>query len=159
MMMTKFRRATVLVALFPGTAIAGAFHDPAAIDARIVAALAGSGVTARPVDRRLKLATCPEPLRVDPPALGAVAVHCASVNWRIRVLVDNNATTATPLLIKRGDPVSVNFVAPGFSITTSGIAESEARAGERVRVRVEQKADPIMGEAIDVGSVRVGQLN
>lgn len=159
MMMTNFRRALMLAACFPDSALAGAFHDPAAIDASIVEALTGSGITARPVDRRLKLATCPEALQVDPPVLGAIAVRCAALNWRVRLLVDNVVRGATPVVIRRGDPVSVNFVAPGFSVTTSGIAESEARAGERVRVRVEQKADPVMGEAIDVGSVRVGQLN
>ena len=78
----------------------------------------------------------------------------------MRVLIEANAASSSaPAAIKRGDPVSVNFVAPGFSVTTSGIAETEARIGERVRVRVDQKANPVMGEALDAGTVRVGGLN
>ena len=159
-MATIFRRMAVVVALLPVTAVAGNFQDHGAIDT-VVANAIGSGMTAVPVDRRIKLAACPAPLGVAPPVGGAVAVQCAPLGWRLRVLINGAATTAgtSPVIIKRGDPVSVNFVAPGFSVTTSGIAESDARVGERVRVRVEQKATPVMGQAVDTGSVRVGSLN
>lgn len=157
-MMTIFRRAVLLTLLSPLGAMAGDFQNLEAIEARAADA-AGSRV--RPVDRRLKLAACPEPLQADLPALGAVAVRCASLGWRVRVLVEGSAVplVTEPILIKRGDPVTVNFIAPGFSVTASGIAESEARLGERVRVRVDQKANPVMGEATDAGTVRVGGLN
>jgi flagellar basal body P-ring formation protein FlgA len=157
-MMTIFRHAVLLTLLSPLNAMAGDFQNHDSIDARAADA---TGSRVRPVDRRLKLAACPEPLQADPPALGAVAVRCASLGWRVRVLVDGAAVplVTQPLVIKRGDPVSVNFVAQGFSVTTTGIAETEARLGERVRVRVEQKANPVMGEATDAGSVRVGGLN
>jgi flagellar basal body P-ring formation protein FlgA len=159
-MTTIFRRLCLLSGLIPAAASAQPFQSHDAIDAAVGNALVGTGLRALPVDRRLKLTTCPEPLKIDTPAYGASVVHCASVGWRLRILVDSaTATTAAPIVIKRGDPVSVNFVAPGFSVTTSGIAESEARVGERVRVRVEQKATPVMGETIDTGSVRVGTLN
>jgi flagella basal body P-ring formation protein FlgA len=55
--------------------------------------------------------------------------------------------------------VTVDFVAPGFSVAAQGIAESDARAGDRVRVRVEQKNAPVVGEAMDMGRVRVRTLN
>lgn len=156
-MTTIFRHIFLLSLLGPASAVAGSFQSLDAIDAR-AAAEAGAGV--QPVDRRLKLAACPEALQADAPAMGAVAVRCGSLGWRVRVLIDSTTASASssPIIIKRGDPVSVNFVAAGFSVTTTGIAESEARVGERVRVRVEQKANPVMGEAVDSGSVRVGAL-
>ena len=76
----------------------------------------------------------------------------------VRVLMDNEHPSQAYLL-RRGDPVSVEFYAPGFAVTANGIAETEARIGERVRVRVDQKANPVMGEAVDAGTVRVGGLN
>ena len=159
--MTTFRHLMLLVAAMPACAVAQPFHSLEDIDARVVEALAGTGLAAWPVDRRLKLAACAVPLTVDPPVAGAVAVHCASPGWRLRLLLDGPPATfsITPVLIKRGDPVTVNFDAPGFTITASGIAETEARRGERVRVRVDQKANPVMGEAIDAGTVRIGALN
>ncbi len=155
--MTIFRHGLMLAMLTPVSVHAGTFQNLDVVDARATEA-AGTGT--RPVDRRLKLAACPDVLIADTLAMGAVTVRCAPLGWRVRVLVEGNAATVanTPVVIKRGDPVSVNFVAPGFSVTTSGIAESEARVGERVRVRVEQNANPVMGEAMDAGSVRVGRL-
>jgi flagellar basal body P-ring formation protein FlgA len=160
-MTTIFRRALLMSALIHGTAFGQQFQDNLMIDRAVATALVGTGLNALPVDNRLKLARCPEPLTVNAPALGSIAVHCHRLGWRVRVLIDGAAATVTmaPVVIKRGDPVSVNFVAPGFSVTTSGIAESDARIGERVRVRVEQKANPVMGEVTDAGSVRVGALN
>jgi flagella basal body P-ring formation protein FlgA len=157
-MTTIFRRALLMAMLVPASVGATEFQNLDTIDAR---AADVSGGTVRPVDRRLKLAACAEALTADAPVMGAVTVGCAALGWRVRVLVDGAAKVASdrPIVIKRGDPVSVNFVAPGFSVTTSGIAESDARVGERVRVRVEQKANPVMGEAVDTGSVRVGALN
>lgn len=155
--MTIFRRAILTALLAPACANAGAFQDLDAINK--AAAIAAEGQV-RAVDQRLKLAACPEALQADPPVLDAVTVRCAALGWRVRVLTVGVMTaTAKPIIIRRGDPVSVNFSAPGFSVTTSGVAESDARAGERVRIRVEQKTTPIMGEATDVGQVRVGTLN
>lgn len=157
-MTTIFRHLVLLTILAPSGGLAGNFQNLDAINARAVET---SGGPVSPVDRRLKLAACPEALQADPLSLGAVTVRCASLGWRVRVLtaMAQASDHSTPIIIKRGDPVSVHFVAPGFSVTTSGIADSEARIGERVRVRVEQKAMPVMGEAIDAGSVRVGTLN
>ncbi len=156
-MATILRHSILLALLVPVHANAGDFQSLDAIDAHAAEA---SGTVVRPVDRRLKLAPCPDALQTDAPGQGAVIVRCMPLGWRVRVLIVTNSMTASnaPVAIKRGDPVSVNFVAPGFSVTTSGIAETEARIGEPVRVRVEQKANPIMGEAVDAGTVRVGGL-
>ena len=156
-MTTIFRHTALLLFLGSTPAYAGNFQSLDAVDAR---ATEIAGAIVRPVDRRLKLAACPEALQADAAAQGAVTVRCAPLGWRVRVLIEASAASSSaPVAIKRGDPVSVNFVAPGFSVTTSGIAETEARIGERVRVRVDTKATPVMGEAVDAGTVRVGGLN
>lgn len=61
-------------------AIAQGFQDLAAIDA----AVAAQGVAAQPVDWRLRLAACGEPMRVEATATIA-AVGCPSQGWRIRL--------------------------------------------------------------------------
>lgn len=157
-MTTIFRRMILIATLIAGPASAGEFQDLDAVDARAAAVV---GAPVQTVDRRLKLAACPEALQADTPVSGAVIIRCNARGWRIHVLISTRDAAArpAPIIIKRGDPVGVNFVASGFSVTTSGIAESDARKGEPVRVRVEQKANPVMGEAVDAGTVRVGALN
>jgi flagellar basal body P-ring formation protein FlgA len=160
--MTIFRHVIVVAAMLPALAGAQTFQSHDAIDDRVETSLVGTGLAAWPVDRRLKLAACPETLRVEQPASGLVAVHCDSLHWRVHARIDGppaTVTAPTPVIIKRGDPVTVNFGASGFSIVASGVAESEARIGDRVRVRVDKNANPVVGEAVDVGSVRVGALN
>jgi flagellar basal body P-ring formation protein FlgA len=162
MMMTIFRHMLIAAAAFPSMASAQVFESHAAIDARVAAALVGTGLAAWPIDRRLKLAACPRPLVVDPPAGDLVAVRCDALSWRVHARIEGppaTVTYSTPVVIKRDDPVTVDFVAPGFSVAAQGIAESDARAGDRVRVRVEQKSAPVVGEAMGMGRVRVSALN
>ena len=160
-MMTTFRHLLLVVAAIPTVAAAQPFQNHDVIDARIAASLARTGLSAWPVDRRLKLASCPEQLGVDPPAFGMVAVRCGSLGWRVYVRIDEPPATATitPILIKRGDPVQVELIASGFSLSYSGIADSDARLGERVRVRIDQKTSPVVGKAIGAGAVRISGLN
>jgi flagellar basal body P-ring formation protein FlgA len=159
-MTTFFRHLMLAAAAIPAVADAQSFQTNDDIDAQIAAALASGGLNALPVDRRLKMAACPERLQIAPPVRRTVAVHCVSLGWRIYALVDDKSVRdpAMPIIIKRGDPVTVDFVAPGFSVTADGVSENDARIGERVRVRVSQKSGPVVGDAIDVGAVRVGGL-
>ena len=160
-MMTTFRRLLFVVAALPAVAAAQSFQSLDAIDGLVATSLAGTGLSAWPVDRRLKLASCPEQLGIDPLAFGMVAVRCGSLGWRVYARIDGPPATATitPIVIKRGDPVQVELVASGFSVSYSGIADSDARLGERVRVRIDQKASPVVGEAIGAGAVRISGLN
>jgi flagellar basal body P-ring formation protein FlgA len=160
-MMTTFRHLLLVVSVIPTVAAAQSFQSLDAIDGLVATSLVGSGLSAGPVDRRLKLASCPEPLGVDPPAFGMVAARCGSLGWRVYARIDEPPATATitPILIKRGDPVQVELIAAGFSLSYSGIADNDARLGERVRVRIDQKASPVVGEAIGAGAVRISGLN
>ena len=160
-MKTIFRHLALAAMAWPAVAHAEAFQDLDAVDAKAQAIVAESGLAVRPADRRLKLAACPQALQAEMQPQGSVAVRCSILGWRIQLPVEGvvRGDNFTRVIIRRGDPVSVEFYAPGFVVTANGIAETEARIGERVRVRVDQKANPVMGEAVDAGTVRVGGLN
>jgi flagellar basal body P-ring formation protein FlgA len=159
-MTTVFWRAALIGLALPAAAHAEAFQDLDQVDAVATAIVAQSGLAVRPADRRLKLQPCPQPLIAEAQVQGAVAVRCTALGWRIRLPVEGvvRADGLTPVIIRRGDPVTVEYEAQGFSVTASGIAESEGRRGDPVRVRVVDKSAPVMGEATDVGSVRIGGL-
>lgn len=159
-MTTVFWRAALIGVVLPTAAHAETFQDLNQVDAAASAIVAQSGLAVRPADRRLKLASCPQPLIAEAQVNSAVAVRCVTLGWRIRLPVEGTVRgdNFAPVVMRRGDPVTVEYEASGFSITATGIAESEARKGEPVRVRVDAKSSPVMGEAADVGSVRVGGL-
>jgi flagellar basal body P-ring formation protein FlgA len=157
-MTTNFQKLAFAALLAPLGAHAEVFQDLNAVDAKAFAIVAESGLAVRPADRRLKLAACPHALEAEAQSQGSVAVRCSALGWRIRLPVEGKVRgdNFAPVIIGRGDPVSVEFSAPGFAVIANGVAQNEARRGEPVRVRVEEKGSPVMGEAIDVGSVRVG---
>jgi flagella basal body P-ring formation protein FlgA len=152
------------------------FEDLDKLEARVVAALdAGIGTPGGPlthIDRRVKLQPCPVAVTIEPPALGAVAVSCPALGWRIRVplmhlptQVAYSTVPATyqppvplgPPVIRRGDPVEVAAEQTGFSVTASGTAMEDGRTGGRIRVRTSANPNTpfIVGEVVDSGRVRV----
>lgn len=161
-----FRRLAVAVAFSAAPAAAQTgFQDLDAIETQIVAAL-GAGIgepggPARPLDRRLRLKPCPEPVTLDAPALGAVAVRCAAVGWRIRVPLVRDASVAVAAaavqaepLVRRGDQVELVAMTDSFSVSTAGIAEQDGAPGDRIRVRTERKGKPpVIGLVMDDGRV------
>ena len=85
----NFRRLVLLSAVLAVPAHAQSFENLERLDNRVAAALGAMigepGGAMRPIDRRLRLAPCPEPAVVGEPIMGAVAVRCDSLGWRIRV--------------------------------------------------------------------------
>lgn len=72
----------------------------------------------------------------------------------VRVPVTASAVaTSGPILMRKGDAVSVVTGADGFSASVSGIADGEGRLGDRVRVRT--GASVIVGLIADPGTVRI----
>lgn len=150
-----------------------AFEDIDRLEARVVAALdaeiGAPGGPAVPIDRRLKLARCPTPVEIDPPALGAVALRCPMIGWRIRVPQmrgDGGGATGTvaqaqaqPMravaLIKRGDPVELRADGRAFSVVGEGVADEDGAAGARIRVKFDRSRPPVVGQVVDVGVVRI----
>jgi flagella basal body P-ring formation protein FlgA len=188
--MTRWALAFSILAANIAAAPAGAatdalgFEDLSKLETRLTTALdAGIGVPGGPlthIDRRVKLQPCPSPVTIDPPALGAVALRCEALGWRIRVplirlagqasagnaagadgraLYAQSAYTPSapmaPPLIKRGDPVELAASQGGFTVTTQAVAQEDGRAGGRIRVKTDPRAPIIIGEVVDMGRVRV----
>jgi flagella basal body P-ring formation protein FlgA len=153
----------------------GGFEDLDKLEGRLIGALDADigkpGGPATHLDRRLKLQPCPVAATIDPPALGAVALRCEPLGWRIRVpltrvptqaFVSQSAPTViaaaqpqTPILIKRGDPVELAASSNGFTVTTAAIAQEDGRQGGHIRVRPGDKGTIVIGEVVDTGRVRV----
>ncbi len=145
-----------LLALLPTLAFAREQQSLTAIDARAARALEGSGFVARPVDRGLRLAPCPEALSAAILGTSAVAIRCDRLGWRVRVpAIAGTATANAARVIDRGDLVTVEFVGSHFTVNASGIAMSDAAVGGAVRVKIGQNARPVTGEAVEAGKVRV----
>jgi flagellar basal body P-ring formation protein FlgA len=124
------------------------------------------------VDTRLKLAACPMvslAWRTD--LHDSVVVTCPDPQWRIFVPMLMPATPPKPaelpksgtptvatapaakaeIVIKRGDPVTVTAGSGGFTVTRDGIATTDAAAGARVLVRVEDGKPPVQAVAVEPG--------
>lgn len=122
------------------------------------------------VDARLKLAHCAAPQldwRTD--AHDAVVVRCMAPEWRIFVPVNAIAqpkpvaeapvTAPAPVkvepVIRRGDAVTIEAGAPGFSVTRDGVAMSDAAPGGRLTVKIDEKKPPIQAVAIEQGRAKL----
>jgi flagellar basal body P-ring formation protein FlgA len=131
------------------------FEDVAALDAQV----ATVAEAAQPIDRRLKLARCPESVAIDPPALGAVAVRCKSLGWRIRVpLVQSpQAEAVSEVIIRRGDAVELISDGDGFEVSTRGTAMEDGRVGKGIRVKSSTAATITQGTVTAAGTVQMNR--
>lgn len=165
--MIRLLGPALLLAAVP--AAANPFQDLDAIEVQLQAALGAAigqpGGPAGPIDRRLKLAACPQPLSVEPPALGAVAVRCPAIGWRIRVpLVRQEIAAPAEIVrqepvVRRGELVEIVARARGFSVSTQGTAQADGIPGARIRVKTDGKSPLILAEVVGPGEVRVPALN
>lgn len=160
--------ACSLLIASPAVAQTG-FQDTGAID-RAVASFTGKpigteGGARTPVDTRLKLAACPMvsmQWRAD--NHDSVVVSCTGPEWRIYVPVIVPPPAPAPaapvpvaavakpvIVIKRGDPVTIEAGAAGFSITREGVAMTDAPSGGRLFINVDGTKKPVQAIAIDTG--------
>lgn len=176
-----FRHLTIAGVLFAAApAAAQGFHDIDDLEQRVIAALGAHigepGGPARPIDRRLRLAACPAPVTVEGPQLGAMTVRCAPLNWRIRVPLARDPATAGAApesgaparvtrmaraapVVRRGDPVALVVMSGGFTVSREAVAEEDGAAGERIRVRIEPRRPPIVGQVLPDGRVALTGFN
>jgi len=143
-----------------------AIIDPAEID-RAVQAFTGAGIgetggARAAADRRLRLASCAQPLSTAWHGVrqSAVRVECHSTisgagPWKIFVATrpaaapmaqaSNNAgeRVATGPVIKRGDPITVLVRGRGFSVQQSGEAMENGAIGDWIGIRTARKAKPV----------------
>ncbi len=165
-MTTTFRHLIALAALTGAAPAYGAvFENLDQLDIAVAAAL-GAGIgepggPARPVDRRLKLAACPQPVVVEAPALGAVAVSCPAIGWRVRVPLVRTllasaqmpAQQAAEPVVRKGDQVELIASSGAFTVSTVAVAEQDGAAGARIRVRSEGKKGAVIGIVTEDGRV------
>ncbi|HET6522928.1 flagella basal body P-ring formation protein FlgA [Sphingopyxis sp.] len=106
------------------------------------------GRTATPIDRRIKLARCPEQASITAIDAHTLAVRCAPLGWRLRVpmtgpvdAVPAAASYARPAqsapVIRRGDNVRVTIDTQSYSISYAAIAAEDGRVGETITLKGE----------------------
>ena len=178
-------RAALLIAMLCATAPALAqqgFENLDRIDSLVAmtvgANLGEPGGPRAPVDRRLRLAACPQMPTVTGPTFGAAVVACDAVGWRIRVpLVPGGAAAASgpvprygaapaaaraavrDVVVKRGDPVQLEAGDSLFTVSRMMIADEDGAVGDTIRLREDRKAPPVMGQVVAIGKVRIPTFN
>lgn len=153
----------------PGTAGAG-FADLDAIDRRIAAftgaAVGAVGGAQTPLDRRLRLRPCQEPLALTwrSARQDSVLVQCPDPGgWRLFVPVVRPAVSTpvapvpAPDVIARGDAVAIAVSGQGFTVSQPGEALESGAVGEWIRVRPasasRQRAEEMRARVIRPGLV------
>lgn len=119
------------------------------------------------IDRRLRLAPCPQQPAVDVGQMNAATVSCAALGWRIRVPLAPGQQAQNPqiaraysavpqqIVIKKGDPVQLVAGNEEFSISRMMIADEDGAIGSLIRVRQDPKATPVMARVENIGIVRI----
>lgn len=173
-----FRRFALLFILLvqPLPAQAQGFENLEMLDNRVAAALgahAGEpGGATTPIDRRLRLQACPQPVEIGEPIAGAVAARCVPLGWRIRVSIMGTPQTqqtasARPMqaqarpepVVRRGDQIELVAIASGFTVSTLATAEQDGAPGDRIRVRTERRSAPVIGQVLEDGRVALPGFN
>lgn len=155
--MTRLIAFPLLLMAVP--AHADPFADLAAID-RAVADFAG--VTAPPVDRRLRLNPCAAPLALSwyGPRQDRVRVTCAgAAGWTIYVALPGQ-TAAAPLslVVQRGDAVTITAGGDGFAVSQPGEALESGAEGAWIKVRpvsAGANASPLRARVLRPGLVGI----
>ena len=156
--MNRLRILTGLAALvFAARATAAGYQDLDALDARIASAVGNSGIPV-PIDRRIRLAQCPQEPELSALSGGALAVRCRALGWRVRVVVSSHSLSSespAEILIRRGDLVELVVRGAGFSASAPGTALDEGAAGKTVRVKIPTSAMPVSAIVIRAGMVAI----
>lgn len=163
MPLNRFAAGAAALAVIPAGASA-APADPAAIDTAVAgftgAAIGEPGGARLPVDRRLRLAPCAEPLALEWHGSGraTVLVRCpVAGGWRLYVPVEAGpaaAAAAAAPIVARGESVAIAVRGRGFTLTRQGEALEGGAAGEWIRVRpAGTRTDPMRARVLRPGLV------
>lgn len=136
-------------------AAAAPFADLAQIDRAVTEF---TGTAAQPVDRRLKLAPCRNPLSLGWHAgrRDTVLVQCPDPGgWRLFVPVPQQAAAAQQApAILRGEAVTVLVAGNGFSVAQPGHALESGAVNTWIRIKT-AAAEPLRAQVVRPGLVKV----
>lgn len=144
-------------------AVAAPFADPVTIDGAVAQftgmPLGSPGGAAQPVDRRLRLNACANPLSVGWYAgrRDTVLVQCPDPgSWRLFVPLLVSAGAETPAVL-RGESVTVAVTGAGFSISQPGEAMDSGPVGAWIQVKPAAGANqqPVRARIVRPGLVEV----
>lgn len=149
----------------PAASAQQATEDWQAIDTLTQMVANAMGRTATPIDRRIKLARCPEQASVTAIDAQTLAVRCASLGWRLRVPMTGPAgamttpagfaaPSSTPA-IRRGDSVRVSIETDSFSVSYSATATQDGRIGETIALRGTDAKNLMSGIVTGPGRARL----
>ncbi len=142
------------------------YQDWQAIDVLTDMVANAMGRKATPVDRRIKLARCPEQASVTAVDAQTLAVRCASLGWRLRVPM-TGPSDASPVaasfarpaasapVIRRGDNVRVTIETATYSISYAAIATQDGRVGETIALRGNDAKSTLSATVTGAGRARL----
>ncbi len=92
---------------------------------------------AEPIDKRLKIAQCPNDPIIAPAVGNIVVVRCPAIGWRLRVPVraSDGPDKGGQVIIRKGDMIECVTSGPGFAVSTQMIAMDDASIGQSLRVK------------------------
>lgn len=137
---TTILAAIMLTAAQPGRSQDQAFTPPEAIKAAVAEFAGVRTADVGPIDSRLKLAPCRQPLAVGwhDQRGSTVLTSCPDRGgWRLFVSVVSGQAAAVsgPAAVAPGDAVTIRFNGRGFGITATGRALTGGKAGATVNIR------------------------
>lgn len=148
-----------MMAAAVAAATAGGLEDLGALDEAIAVAAQSMGATALPVDRRLRLARCPQGVQIDAVDARSIGVRCPTLGWRLRVPLVAATAFAKPTapIVRRGDPLTVVSGGNGFRVETSAVAVEDGALGTSVRARLDGGNRQVWGIVSAAGEISVGR--
>ncbi len=162
--MSSVAKTLLAVACIASPALANGFEDLDRLDLRVSEFAELSGGKAQPIDRRIKLVSCPEAPVLESGVMGMVVVRCTSKGWRLRVpLLPTGAGSTysvqaevneTPL-VRKGEAVKVAVVGDAFSVSYEAIAMDNGALGKQVRVKFPTQTSFFTATVIAQGKVQM----
>ena len=142
--MIRLHSALVTTLLLATPALASDFEDFDRLDARVADLAAATGEKAEAIDRRIKLARCPDAPALERGSAGMIAIRCAALGWRLRVPTNamlpdaeqrGKVQIAETPVVRKGEAVNVMVVGEDFSVSYVATAMDDGAIGSSVRVK------------------------
>ncbi|WP_407696392.1 flagella basal body P-ring formation protein FlgA [Sphingomicrobium astaxanthinifaciens] len=135
--------------------------DLASLEAEVIqfmgAGIGESGGPLSPIDRRLRLTSCPVPTEFSwyGRDRSSVLVRCPQPgSWRLFVPVSRTPASveSEAPAIERGDHISVSIDGKGYTLTRKGQALESGKVGDWIKVRFgDRNSEPVMAKVVRGG--------